>query len=87
MSQTLSIVLKIIAFTILAVAGYSDLKMSHNTIFQDPFFVGAAVMAFASFMTLLNPSVYYIHTGMFFFIFTKIVSQITHSKHYDFWGR
>jgi hypothetical protein len=82
-----SIVLKIIGFSILAIAGYMDLMMSHNTVFQDPFFVGALVMALASIMTFINPTVYYIHTAMFFFIFTKIVSQITHSKHYDFWGR
>ena len=82
-----STVLKIIGFSILAIAGYMDLMMSDNTVFQDPFFVGALVMAFASIMTFINPTVYYIHTAMFFFIFTKIVSQITHSKHYDFWGR
>jgi len=82
-----STVLKIIGFSILAIAGYMDLMMSDNTVFQDPFFVGAIVMALASIMTFINPAVYYIHTAMFFFIFTKIVSQITHSKHYDFWGR
>jgi len=82
-----STVLKIIGFSILAIAGYMDLMMSDNTVFQDPFFVGAIVMALASIMTFINPTVYYIHTAMFFFIFTKIVSQITHSKHYDFWGR
>ncbi len=87
MNKTVSTVLKIVAFTLLAIVGYIDLRMSHNTVFQDPFFVGAVVMVIACFMTLINPSVYYIHTGMFFFIFTKIVSQITHSKHYDFWGR
>jgi len=82
-----STVLKIIGFSILAIAGYMDLMMSDNTVFQDPFFVGAVVMVIACFMTLINPSVYYIHTAMFFFIFTKIVSQITHSKTHDFWGR
>lgn len=81
-----SIILKIIAFTMLGIAGYIDLVHSSNSILEDPFMLGAFAMAIASVMTLFNPGVYYIHTALFFFIFTKIISQYTHSHHYDFWG-
>ena len=84
--QKYSILLKIIAFTMLGIAGYIDLVHSNNSILSDPFMLGAFTMAIASVMTLFNPGVYYYHTAMFFFIFTKVVAQYTHSHHYDFWG-
>lgn len=86
-NKTFSTILKIFGFSLLAIAGYNDLSSSNYRFFQDPFFIGATIMAFASLLTLINPAIYYIHTGMFFFIFTKIISQYTHSKHYTFWGK
>lgn len=84
---TISIVLKLIAFSMLAFAGYLDLSQSENTILQDPFSLGAFVMAIASFLMLtMRNNINYIHFAMFFFIFTKIVSQITHSKHFTVLG-
>lgn len=86
-NKTLSTILKIFGFSLLAIAGYNDFSLSSNRFFQDPFFIGASIMVIASVLTLINPSTYYIHTGMFFFIFMKIISQYTHSKHYTFWGK
>ena len=84
---TISIVLKLIAFSMLTFAGYLDLSQSENTILQDPFSLGAFVMAIASFLMLtMRNNINYIHFAMFFFIFTKIVSQITHSKHFTVLG-
>lgn len=84
----ITVILKLIAFSLLAIAGYMDLSHSENTIFQDPFFIGAAVMVVASFLMLVTSAhINYIHVAMFFFIFTKIVSQITHSKHFTVFGQ
>ena len=47
-SFTISVILKLIAFSMLALAGYLDLSYSDNTIFQDPFSLGALAMAIAS---------------------------------------
>jgi len=83
----ITVILKLIAFSLLAIAGYMDLSHSENTVFQDPFFIGAATMVVASFLMLvMNTHINYIHVAMFFFIFTKIVSQITHSKHFTIFG-
>tara|TARA_B100001063_G_C16760400_1_gene555673 strand:+ start:817 stop:1218 length:402 start_codon:yes stop_codon:yes gene_type:complete len=86
-SSTISVILKLIAFSMLALAGYLDLSYSDNTIFQDPFSLGALAMAIASLLMLtIHNNINYIHFAMFFFIFTKIISQITHSKHYTILG-
>jgi len=81
-----SLLLKLFAFIGLGIAGYIDIMSSKNTFLEDPFSVGAFAMAIATFLTLINPKIYYIHTAMFFFIFTKLISQYTHSKHYSFFG-
>tara|TARA_B110000908_G_C10029776_1_gene346856 strand:+ start:153 stop:458 length:306 start_codon:yes stop_codon:yes gene_type:complete len=81
-----SLLIKLVAFTGLGIAGYIDLIHSNNNILEDPFLLGAFSMAIASLLTLINPKIYYVHTAMFFFILTKLISQYTHSKHYDFWG-
>ena len=81
-----SIILKIIGFSILAIAGYIDLTNSNNTILMDPFALGASIMVIASIMMLFKPGVNYNHTALFFFIIAKIIAQYTHSQHYDFWG-
>ena len=81
-----SLFIKMFAFFALGVAGYIDLIHSKNSILEDPFLLGAFAMALATLLTLINPRIYYIHTAMFFFILTKLISQYTHSKHYDFWG-
>ena len=81
-----SLFIKLFAFFALGVAGYIDLVHSKNTILEDPFLLGAFSMSIACVLTLINPKIYYIHTAMFFFILTKLISQYTHSKHYDFWG-
>lgn len=81
-----SVLLKIVAFTLLGIVGSIDLYYSENTIYTDPFLLGAFIMAIASVLTFINPARYYIHTGMFIFILLKIVSQYTHSKHYTLLG-
>ena len=81
-----SIILKIIGFSMLAIAGYMDLTNSNNTILTDPFALGACIMVIASIMMLFKPGVNYNHTALFFFIIAKIIAQYTHSQHYDFWG-
>ena len=81
-----SIILKIIGFSMLAIAGYMDLTNSNNTILTDPFALGASIMVIASIMMLFKPGVNYNHTALFFFIIAKIIAQYTHSQHYDFWG-
>jgi hypothetical protein len=86
-NNQITLILKIFGFAILAIAGYIDLLSSKNRFFQDPFYIGATVMVIASILTLINPTRYYIHTAMFFFIFTKIISQYTHSNHFNFLGK
>lgn len=81
-----SLLIKLFAFAGLGIAGYIDLIHSNNNVLEDPFLLGAFSMAIASLLTLINPKIYYVHTAMFFFILTKIISQYTHSKHYDIWG-
>lgn len=86
-SFTTAVILKFVAFSLLAVAGYLDLSLSNYTVFQDPFFVGAGAMAIASLLMLITSNnINYIHFAMFFFIFTKIISQITHSRHFTVFG-
>ena len=85
-SEKYSILLKIVGFSVLAIAGYIDLVNSNNTILTDPFSLGALLMVIASIMMLFKPGVNYNHTALFFFILAKIIAQYTHSKHYDFWG-
>jgi hypothetical protein len=82
-----SLILKLFAFIGLGIAGYIDVIYSENTLLEDPVSIGSFAMAVATVVTLINPKVYYIHTVMFFFIFTKLVSQYTHSEHYTFWGQ
>jgi hypothetical protein len=86
-TEKYSIILKIIGFSMLAIAGYMDLTNSNNTILTDPFALGATLMVIASIMMLVKPGVNYNHTALFFFIFAKIIAQYTHSHHYDFWGQ
>ena len=86
-TEKYSIILKIIGFSMLAIAGYMDLTNSNNTILTDPFTLGAALMVIASIMMFFKPGVNYGHTALFFFIITKIIAQYTHSQHYDFWGQ
>jgi len=85
-TEKYSIILKIIGFSMLAIAGYMDLTNSNNTILTDPFTLGAGIMVIASIMMLFKPGVNYNHTALFFFIIAKIIAQYTHSQHYDFWG-
>jgi len=83
----ISNVLKFIAFFLLAIVGYLDLIHSEHTIFEDPLCLGAAAVAIASLLMItLNNDVNYVHIALFFYIFTKIISQITHSKHYTILG-
>ena len=86
LKHTSSLLIKILAFAGLGIAGYIDLIESNNSLLEDPFLLGAFAMSIAAVLTLINPKIYYIHTAMFFFILTKLISQYTHSKHYDFWG-
>ena len=85
-SEKYSILLKIVGFSVLTIAGYIDLVNSNNTILTDPFSLGALLMVIASIMMLFKPGVNYNHTALFFFILAKIIAQYTHSQHYDFWG-
>lgn len=86
LKDNLALYIKLIAFIALSIACYIDLTKSENNILEDPLILGSLSMVIATILTILNPKIYYIHTAMFFFIITKIISQITHSKHYDIWG-
>ena len=77
-----SLILKFLGFSALTIAGYIDLKYSDNSIYEDPFVIGAL----ASLLTMIYPKIYFIHTAMFLFIITKIISQYTHSKHFNIFG-
>ena len=63
---TISIVLKLIAFSMLAFAGYLDLSQSENTILQDPFSLGAFVMAFPF---NVNEKQYKLHSFCYVFLY------------------
>jgi hypothetical protein len=81
-----SLILKFLGFSALTIAGYIDLKYSDNSIYEDPFVIGAFCMALATLLTIIYPKIYFIHTAMFLFIITKIISQYTHSKHFNIFG-
>ena len=81
-----SILLKLIAFAILAVAGFIDIKENNYSFIQDPFPIGASIMVIACVMTLLNPGSYYLYPGMFIFVLTKVILLFTESKVYDIMG-
>ena len=66
-----SLILKIIGFSMLAIAGYMDLTNSNNTILTDPFTLGAGIMVIASIMMLVKPGVNYGHTALFFLYLQK----------------
>ena len=53
---------------------------------SDAFFIGAFTMAFDSILTFINPSIYYIYPALYFFIFTKLISQYSYSKSYTLLG-
>ena len=83
----ISTILKIVAFIMLGISGYIDVMKSENSILEDPFFIGSFTMAIASLLTLINPSIYYIYPAMYFFIFTKLISQYSYSKGYTMLGQ
>ena len=83
----ISTLLKIIAFIMLGISGYIDVMKSEHSILEDPFFIGAFTMAFASILTLINPSIYYIYPAMYFFVLTKLISQYSYSKSYTMLGQ
>lgn len=83
----ISTLLKIVAFIMLGISGYIDIMKSEHSILEDPFFIGAFTMAIASILTLINPGIYYIYPAMYFFIFTKLISQYSYSKSYTMLGQ
>ena len=84
--KNFSLLLKLVAFAILAVAGTMDMKKYNYTLLEDPFPIGASIMVIACIMTLLNPGTYYLYPGMFIFVLTKVILLFTESKEYDFMG-
>lgn len=82
----ISTLLKIVGFIMLGISGYIDVMKSEHSILEDPFFIGAFTMAFASILTFINPSIYYIYPALYFFIFTKLISQYSYSKSYTLLG-
>lgn len=79
--------LKAFSFFGLFFAGSMKYYASHKSIFElykDPFLIGALVQCIASIFTFFTYKINgrdYTYPAMFFFIFTKLVSQYTHSKH------
>jgi hypothetical protein len=73
-------------------AGSMKYWASNKSIFElykDPFLIGAAVQCVAAvftFFTYKTTGKDYTYPAMFFFIFTKLISQYTHSKHYNIDG-
>jgi len=84
--KNMSIILKLIGFAILAVAGFIDIKENNYSFIQDPFPIGASIMVIACAMTLLNPGSYYLYPAMFIFVLSKVILLNTESKLYDIMG-
>lgn len=84
--------LKSFCFLGLTIAGIMEFYNAGNSIkdiIYDPFFVGAAVMcvtAFITFLTYKEKKIDYTFPAMFFFIFTKLISQYFHSFHINLDG-
>ena len=84
--------LKSFCFIGLFIAGimeYYNAGKSLKDILQDPFFIGAGVMSIAAMVTFVrykHTKIDYTFPAMYFFIFTKLVSQYFHSYHLNYDG-
>jgi hypothetical protein len=82
--------LKFILFLGLGITSlFEVLDNPENTIFDDPFCLGAFTMALASITTYFTFEKYRIdftYPAMFIFIFSKLIAQYGHSKHISLSG-
>ena len=84
--------LKSFSFLGLFIAGLMEYYNSGKTlinIFKDPFFIGAGVMSVASIYTFIyynKIKIDYTYPTMFFFIFTRLISQYGYSYKYNIDG-
>ena len=84
--------IKSFCFFGLFIAGFMEYYNGGKTIkdiFQDPFFIGAGIMSIAALLTFVRfkyTRVDYTFPAMFFFIFTKLVSQYFHYYHLNLDG-
>ena len=82
--------LKFILFLGLGITSlFEVLDNPENTIFDDPFCIGAFTMALASITTYFTFEKYKIdftYPAMFIFILSKLVAQYGHSKHISLLG-
>lgn len=83
--------LKFICFFLLGLSSFFEvLDNPENTIFDDPFCIGAFCMAIASlitYFTYAKTKIDLTYPGMFIFIASKLFSQYNHSKHLTIWGK
>jgi hypothetical protein len=80
------ILIKILSFTGLAIAANIELKKTNHAIYQNPFILGAIAMVVAQILEYCDPSVNYTYVVMYFFIFTKLITQYTYSQSYNIFG-
>jgi len=85
-THTLKNLIKFISFLGLAIASYIELYYYDMTLYENPFILGALAMAFATFLEYYYHSISYTYVVMYFFIFTKLVTQNTYSKYYTLTG-
>lgn len=83
--------LKFICFLLLGLSSFFEvLDNPENTIFEDPFCIGAFIMAICSLFTFFfyqKTKIDLTYPGMFIFILSKLFSQYTHSKHLNIFGK
>ena len=83
--------LKSICFFLLGLTSlFEVLDNPENTILDDPFCIGAFIMAFCSLFTFFfyhKTKIDLTYPGMFIFIISKLFSQYTHSKHLTIFGK
>jgi hypothetical protein len=85
-SHEQKILIKILSFTGLAFAASIELEHKKHTVYQNPFILGAIAMVFAQILEYCDPSINYTYVAMYFFIFTKLITQYTYSNSYNIFG-
>jgi hypothetical protein len=83
--------LKFICFFLLGLTSFFEvLDNPENTLWMDPFCIGAFIMALCSLITFFfyrKTKIDLTYPGMFIFILSKLISQYTHSKHLTIFGK
>ena len=54
--------------------------------YQNPFILGAFAMVVAQILEYCEPSINYTYVVMYFFIFTKLITQYTYAQSYTIFG-